>query len=112
LYTDLFANRPWHRAGRQRLDAAAPGRFENAFAKVGGEKYLVRIAKENLAIFRQLLIRVVAKQLEHSVPVTIDRPVSRLEGARRVAFLLHTAALELEKQKAEQKNEVGKATAQ
>jgi hypothetical protein len=41
------------------------------------------------------------------MPSTVDRPVSMLDAARRVAFLLRFGAQELEKQKAGQKKEVG-----
>ncbi len=91
-------SRPGERRGGRakgtpnHLTADIKTAIERAFTKAGGEDYLVRIARENPAIFCQLLGRVIPKQLEHSVPATVETPASMLDAARRVAFLLHMGA--------------------
>ena len=79
--------------------------IENAFTKLGGEDYLVAVARKNPAIFCQLLGRVLPKQLEHSMPEVADKPVSALEAARRVAYLLSLGALELQNQQEHRKEQ-------
>lgn len=60
-----------------KLNASVKAAIEQAFDKVGGATYLERIARDEPAVFCQLLGKVLPTQLEHSGVImsdTVDRP--------------------------------------
>ena len=77
-----------------RLTVCIKTAIEGAFAKVGGEEFLVKVAREDPRTFCALLGRVLPAQLEHSGtdggPLEI-RPdnMTVLDVARRIAYALH-----------------------
>lgn len=94
------------RGGRQRgtpnrLTRDLKSMIEGALHTVGGQRYLVTIAREQPDTFCRLLAKILPRDLNVTLPPEANAAPSLLQAARRLAFLFTAADKEAKKEATE-----------